>query len=62
MKNENIFFATVTFGKSQLQNIEGSMLLNELQTTRFSINCLMISLGCEMNLIRKKRLAIRSQN
>ena len=38
MKNENIFFATVTFGKSQLQNIEGSMPLNELQTIRFSIS------------------------
>ena len=23
--------------------------------TRFSINCLMISLGCEMNLIQKKK-------
>ena len=27
----------ITHGKSQLQNIEGSMLLNELQTIRFSI-------------------------
>ena len=37
MKNENIFFSTITFGKSQFHNIEGSMLLNELQTIRFSI-------------------------
>ena len=38
MKNENIFFPTITFGKSQFHNIEGSMLLNELQTIRFSIS------------------------